>query len=74
MLTVGSLIVFGALGLARFGYGMVLPSMQAALNLTNTQTGLLATANLLGYMAIGHCRCHRLALWLLDCGHHRPPS
>ncbi len=52
MLTVGSLIVFGALGLARFGYGMVLPSMQAALNLTNTQTGLLATANLLGYMAM----------------------
>lgn len=52
VLTVASLIVFGALGLARFGYGMVLPSMQAALGLTNTQTGLLATANLLGYMAM----------------------
>jgi len=44
------LVVFGALGLARFGHTMVLPSMQADLGLTNTQAGVLATANLAGYL------------------------
>ena len=33
ILIVGTLIVFGALGLARFGYSVVLPSMQANLEL-----------------------------------------
>jgi len=42
--------VFASLGLARFGYSMVLPSMQAGLGLTNTQAGALATANLAGYL------------------------
>ena len=35
------LVVFGALGLARFGYTSILPAMQEALHLTNTQTGAL---------------------------------
>ncbi len=52
VLAVGTLVVFGALGLARFGYTMLLPPMQAALQLDNTQAGILATANLTGYLAL----------------------
>jgi MFS family permease len=52
VLAVGTLVVFGSLGLARFGYTMVLPAMQAGLALDNTQTGGLATANLVGYLAL----------------------
>jgi len=44
------LVVFGALGLARFGYTSILPAMQEALALSNTQTGALQSWNLLGYM------------------------
>ena len=42
VLAIGTLVVFGSLGLARFGYTMVLPSMQEGLGIDNTQTGLLA--------------------------------
>ena len=52
VLAVGTLVVFGALGLARFGYTMVLPAMQSGLGLNNTQAGGLATANLIGYLAL----------------------
>jgi MFS family permease len=52
VLAAGTLVVFGALGLARFGYTMVLPAMQAALRLDNAQAGGLATANLVGYLAL----------------------
>ena len=52
VLAIGMLVVFGSLGLARFGYTMVLPSMQAGLHLDNTQTGVLATANLIGYLVL----------------------
>ena len=52
VLIVGTLVVFGALGLARFGYTVVLPSMQAELGLDNTQAGGLATANLIGYLTV----------------------
>ncbi len=52
VLAVGTLVVFGSLGLARFGYTMLLPAMQAGLALDNTQTGGLATANLAGYLAL----------------------
>ena len=48
----GALAVFGALGLGRFGYSMVLPAMQAGLRLSNTQAGVVATANLAGYVAL----------------------
>jgi MFS family permease len=52
ILAVGTLVVFGALGLARFGYTMVLPAMQSGLGLNNTHAGALATANLIGYLAL----------------------
>jgi MFS family permease len=45
------LVTFSALGLARFGYTSILPAMQEALQLTNTQTGILQSWNLLGYVA-----------------------
>ena len=44
------LVVFSALGLARFGYTSILPAMQQALELSNTQTGLLQSWNLVGYL------------------------
>jgi MFS family permease len=44
------LVVFSALGLARFGYTSVLPAMQEALRLSNTQTGVLQSWNLVGYL------------------------
>jgi sugar phosphate permease len=50
VLAVSTLTVMGCLGFARFGYTMILPSMQAALSLTNTQTGVLATGNFVGYL------------------------
>ncbi len=52
VLAVGTLVVFGSLGLARFGYTMLLPAMQSGLALDNTQAGGLATANLVGYLAL----------------------
>lgn len=48
----GTLVVFGALGLARFGYTAVLPAMQVGLGMDNTQAGALATANLIGYLLL----------------------
>lgn len=52
ILTVGTLVVFGALGLGRLGYGMVLPAMQEGLGMDNTQAGALASANLTGYLCL----------------------
>ncbi len=52
ILAMATLVVFGALGLARFGYTAVLPAMQAELEMNNTQAGALATANLVGYLAL----------------------
>jgi sugar phosphate permease len=49
---VSMLTVLGALGFARFGYTMILPDMQVALDLSNTQTGVLATGNFVGYLAL----------------------
>lgn len=46
------LAVFGVLGLGRFGYASILPSMQEALDLSNTQAGALATWNLVGYTSM----------------------
>ena len=46
------LTVFSALGLARFGYTMILPSMQKGLGLSNTQAGALATGNFIGYLCL----------------------
>lgn len=52
VLSVATLVVFGSLGLARFGYTSVLPAMQADLEMTNAQAGMLATFNLVGYLAL----------------------
>ena len=52
VLVMGTLVVFGSLGLARFGYTMVLPDMQTGLDFDNAQTGALATANLVGYLTL----------------------
>jgi MFS family permease len=52
ILAVGTLVVFASLGLARFGYTIVLPAMQDGLSMDNTQAGVLATANLVGYLAL----------------------
>jgi MFS family permease len=53
ILAVSTLTVMGSLGLARFGYTVILPPMQTAMDLNNTQTGALATGNFLGYLALG---------------------
>lgn len=52
VLAMGTLVVFGVLGLARFGYTMVFPSMQGDLGMDNGQAGLLATVSLVGYLAL----------------------
>ena len=49
---VSTLIVFGALGLGRFGYTMILPYMKKGLSLTDVQVGDLATGNLAGYLVL----------------------
>lgn len=42
--------VFAALGLARFGYTMILPEMRQGLQFSYTQMGALATGNFVGYL------------------------
>lgn len=49
ILAVGSLGIFGAAGLSRFGYSAVLPDMQVALGLSGAASGSLASWNLAGY-------------------------
>lgn len=50
VLAAGTLSVFSALGLARFGYSVLLPSMQKAMQFDNSAAGMLASANLAGYL------------------------
>jgi MFS family permease len=52
IVALGALILFGAQGIARFGYTVVLPAMQKSLGMNNTMAGMLATANLVGYLAL----------------------
>lgn len=52
VLIMGTFAIFGALGLARFGYSVILPNMQAGLGMDNGQAGLLATMGLVGYLAL----------------------
>lgn len=52
MLGMAVLVVFAALGLSRFSYTSILPFMQKGLDLSNSQAGGLATANLAGYMTM----------------------
>ena len=46
------LVVLGAVGLARFTFGMVLPAMAADLGLDYRQQGMLGASYFLGYLAI----------------------
>ena len=46
----GSIAMFCGLGLGRFAFGMLLPSMSASLGLNYTQSGILGFANLIGYL------------------------
>ncbi len=52
VLAMATLVVFGSLGLARFGYSVVLAPMQASLGMDNSQAGMLATVNLAGYLLL----------------------
>ena len=51
IVAVGTLTIVACLGLARFTFGMLLPSMGADLKLSYDQMGLLGTANFAGYLA-----------------------
>jgi len=46
----GSVAMFCGLGLGRFAFGMLLPSMSSSLGLNYTQSGLLGFTNLIGYL------------------------
>ncbi|MDX1809793.1 MAG: YbfB/YjiJ family MFS transporter [Sulfurospirillaceae bacterium] len=46
----GILVLFASLGLGRFAFGMVLPSMQTDLGINITQSGFIGTSNFLGYL------------------------
>jgi MFS family permease len=43
---------FGSLGLARFGFSVLLPEMQKNLHMDNMQAGIMATCNLVGYLTL----------------------
>ena len=47
---VGVLVTLGGLGIARFAFGMILPSMGAGLRLSYGQMGLLSTGNFIAYL------------------------
>lgn len=46
----GSLVLFSCLGLARFAYTMLIPTMRAGLDLGYDRMGLIGTANFAGYL------------------------
>ncbi|MDT8442870.1 MAG: MFS transporter [Desulfuromonadales bacterium] len=48
---VGTLTIFACLGLARFAFGMLLPSMRDVLGLSYDEMGFLGTVNFAGYLA-----------------------
>ena len=47
---VGTLTIFACLGLARFAFGMLLPSMSGALQMSYDEMGFLGTVNFAGYL------------------------
>lgn len=46
------LVVLGAVGFARFAFGMILPAMAADLRLDYHQQGILGASYFLGYLAV----------------------
>ncbi len=52
ILVLSVLIILGAVGFARFGYTMLLPSMMSTLNLSDVQAGDIATGNMIGYLVM----------------------
>src|SRR6056300_808675 len=47
---VGTLTIFACLGLARFAFGMLLPSMSEGLAMSYDEMGFLGTGNFAGYL------------------------
>lgn len=47
---IGGIAVFCALGLGRFAFGMMLPSISTSLDLNYSQSGILGFGNLAGYL------------------------
>ena len=52
VVAVSAVAVLGALGFARFGYTMIMPSMKQGLGLSDSQAGDLATSSMIGYLAL----------------------
>ena len=50
IVAVGFLIIFACIGLARYAYTMLLPSMQAGLGLSYDRMGFISTGNFCGYL------------------------
>jgi MFS family permease len=50
IVAIGFLIVFACIGLARYAYTMLLPSMQVGLGLPYDQMGFIGTGNFCGYL------------------------
>lgn len=49
ILIISFFVVASSLGIGRFSYGMLLPSLQEGINLTHSESGFIASANMLGY-------------------------
>lgn len=50
IVVIGFLIIFACIGLARYAYTMLLPSMQAGLGLSYDRMGYIGTGNFCGYL------------------------
>ncbi|OGU13202.1 MAG: MFS transporter [Geobacteraceae bacterium GWC2_53_11] len=50
IVAIGFLIIFSCIGLARYAYTMLLPSMQAGLGLPYDRMGFIGTGNFCGYL------------------------
>jgi MFS family permease len=50
IVAIGFLIIFACIGLARYAYTMLLPSMQAGLGLSYDRMGFIGTGNFCGYL------------------------
>jgi MFS family permease len=46
----GTMVILACLGIGRFAFGMLLPSMSSTLGLSYSQSGFIGTANFIGYL------------------------